>query len=438
MKEPKVEPRNGQLASKKQKTAGTDRMQLASLRQVWYDDLMDSVIPFWLKYSLDHEYGGYFTCLDEDGSIYDDTKYMWLNGRALYTWSKLYCDFPGHKNRSQWRQAAELGAGFLDKAKDEAGLLFFSTTRRGERLHFQRKPFSAVFYVQGMLQYWRLLRTVEKEGGSHKEDAAAVLRAANDMFEKLLLWIEDPSLCGRPKPEVQVAGSTALGEIMCIASLSLDFYHTVDDEGEKAKASARIKDAMCMVRRHYDPARQILMEHCGPSGLDPSTPSGRLFNPGHSIEVAWFLLQMCEVHEDDELKEMALNVIEASLQCGWDPEHGGITYMMDIEGRPMLDATVTNTDKLWWPMTEALIALTMAYTLTGAERWLVWLRRVHDFSYAHFADKQGGEWFGYLTREGIPRHRCKGGNYKGFFHLPRALIMCVQMADNYLGSLKVQ
>ena len=58
---------------------------------------------------------------------------------------------------------------------------------------------------------------------------------------------------------------------------------------------------------------------CGQEhGVDLSTPQGRFFNPGHSIEVAWFLLHMCEVVPDDALSELALNVLEGSLEMGWD------------------------------------------------------------------------------------------------------------------------
>ena len=34
-------------------------------------DLLESVIPFWLKHAPDRQCGGYFTCLDRDGTIYD-------------------------------------------------------------------------------------------------------------------------------------------------------------------------------------------------------------------------------------------------------------------------------------------------------------------------------------------------------------------------------
>ena len=174
---------------------------------------------------------------------------------------------------------------------------------------------------------------------------------------------------------------------------------------------------------------------CGQEhGVDLSTPQGRFFNPGHSIEVAWFLLHMCEVVPDDALSELALNVLEGSLEMGWDEAYGGgILYMMDVLGKPMVDATVTKDGKLWWPVTEALYALTYAYTMTNEEKWLAWLRKVHTYAYTYFADPDGGgEWFGYLNRDGSRLHDVKGGNYKGCFHVPRALILCVQRADKSL------
>ncbi len=41
--------------------------------------LLDSIVPFWLK-RLDAEYGGYFNCVDRDGSVYDRRKHVWMQG----------------------------------------------------------------------------------------------------------------------------------------------------------------------------------------------------------------------------------------------------------------------------------------------------------------------------------------------------------------------
>ena len=42
-------------------------------------------------------------------------------------------------------------------------------------------------------------------------------------------------------------------------------------------------------------------------------------------------------------------------------------------------------------------------------------------------DKEHGEWFGYLTREGKVKMTFKGGPFKGCFHVPRTLLLCEQI-----------
>ena len=54
------------------------------LAKQYKDELMDSVLPFWLEHSQDKEYGGYFSCLDRDGSVYDTDKFIWLQGREVW------------------------------------------------------------------------------------------------------------------------------------------------------------------------------------------------------------------------------------------------------------------------------------------------------------------------------------------------------------------
>jgi N-acylglucosamine 2-epimerase len=85
--------------------------------------------------------------------------------------------------------------------------------------------------------------------------------------------------------------------------------------------------------------------------------------------------------------------------------------------------------KLWWPHTEAIYALVLACLRTGEERFLQWLERVDRYSFAHFADPECGEWFGYCDREGRVTHHAKGNSYKGFFHVPRFLLLSAQAIE---------
>ena len=64
-----------------------DFKQLACLNR---DELLENVVPFWLTHSQDERYGGYFTCLDRGGDVYDTDKFVWLQGRQVWLFSMLY------------------------------------------------------------------------------------------------------------------------------------------------------------------------------------------------------------------------------------------------------------------------------------------------------------------------------------------------------------
>lgn len=373
--------------------------------------LTESVIPFWLRYSLDYEHGGQFTCLARDGTIYDTKKYLWLQGRAVWMFARLY---NGFERRQEFLDAATLVLGYIRRyGYDPEGRVYFSLTREGAPFFYQRKPYAAVFVALGLIEYG-------KATGERRAIDEAI-----DLFWKIDHWIRDPLSMGRPA----LAGNppvSNLANVMVLASLAIELARVSDDP----RYLQVMRDAMEGVVTHYDPTRRILVENIALDGRDLSQwPEGRLFNPGHSIEVAWFLLHMLEFVPSEPHRRLALDVLEGSLTYGWDAEYGGIFYFMDTAGLPTLQ--LESHMKLWWPHTEALYALVLAYTLTREQRWLDWLARVDAYSFAHFDDPQYGEWFGYCDRRGEPALLSKGGSYKGFFHLPRALLFSLQRIEAF-------
>ena len=232
-----------------------------------------------------------------------------------------------------------------------------------------------------------------------------------------------------------------------------------------------------------------------------ATPAARTFNPGHSIETSWFVCHVVDALRPhaaqdaaqeigdsdaalDELNRycsLALETLRGALSVGWDTARGGgILYMMDICGKPFVDATVVADGKLWWPLCEALYACTYvarrasarvparsyrppssaapyslpppplspathrpraprarsyALEITGDWRWLDDITRVYGYIRDHILDQErGGAWWGYLHRDGSVANAAKGGNFKGCFHVPRALLFAVQSADRILHS----
>jgi len=101
-------------------------------------------------------------------------------------------------------------------------------------------------------------------------------------------------------------------------------------------------------------------------------------------------------------------IFVGALEVGWDQEFGGISYIVDIRGLPMMDTTVTAENKLWWPLSEALYATILAFETTGENQYLEWCQKIWDYIDEHLVDKKyGGDWYGYLRKDGTIFNRCK-------------------------------
>ncbi|KAK3739777.1 hypothetical protein RRG08_028216 [Elysia crispata] len=90
--------------------------------------------------------------------------------------------------------------------------------------------------------------------------------------------------------------------------------------------------------------------------------------------------------------------------------------------------------KMWWPHNEAMIAFLMAYKHTGEKDYLNNFAQVLEYSLNRFVDREHGEWFGYLSREGHLKIKAKGGQWKGCFHVPRALMMCEKLLHELIQT----
>ena len=186
------------------------------------------------------------------------------------------------------------------------------------------------------------------------------------------------------------------------------------------------------------PEFKALLETVGPHGEFIDSNMGRTINPGHCIETAWFLLEEAKYRNwDKDITELALTILDWSWEWGWDKEFGGIINFKDCKNLPPQD--YSQDMKFWWPQTEAVIATLYAYLATGNEKYLDMHKQISDWTYAHFPDKECGEWFGYLHRDGTPAQMAKGNLFKGPFHIPRMMIkgytLCKEILDNKKSHL---
>ena len=63
---------------------------LSGLQRFYNDRLLNDTIPFWFPRSYDEKHKGYLLMRDADGSLLDDDKAVWIQGRASWMLSTLF------------------------------------------------------------------------------------------------------------------------------------------------------------------------------------------------------------------------------------------------------------------------------------------------------------------------------------------------------------
>ena len=118
---------------------------------LYKNTLLNDILPFWENNSIDSEYGGYFTCIDKKGKVYDTDKFIWLQGRQAWTFSMLYNKV---KKNEKWLAIAKNGIDFLRKyCMNEKGDFYFSVTQEGKPLVQAYNIFSDCFAAMAFSQY---------------------------------------------------------------------------------------------------------------------------------------------------------------------------------------------------------------------------------------------------------------------------------------------
>jgi N-acylglucosamine 2-epimerase len=142
----------------------------------------------------------------------------------------------------------------------------------------------------------------------------------------------------------------------------------------------------------------------------------------------WFIMDLAQRRGERVWIDKAVDVMLRTIAHGWDEEYDGIFYFLDRLGKP--PQQLEWDQKLWWVHVETLVALALAFELTGRRDCWEWYERVHAYTWARFPDPQHGEWYGYLNRRGEVLLPLKGGKWKGCFHVPRGLLRCWQIFEH--------
>ena len=377
-------------------------MDFKQLEKQYRDELLQNVIPFWLEKSQDKEYGGYFTCLDCQGNVFDTDKFIWLQGREVWLFAMLYNRV---EKRQEWLDCAIQGAEFLKKYGHDGNLnWYFSLDRQGNPLV---EPYNIFSYTFATMAFGQLSIAT-----GNQEYADIAKRTFDIILSKQ----------GNPKgkwnkayPGTRSLKNFALPMILC--NLALEIEPLLDEAFIEKTMDTCIHEVMDVFLRPE--LGGIVVENVNADGSLSDTFEGRQLTPGHAIEAMWFIMDLGKRLNRPELIEKAVQTTLKMIDHGWDKQYGGIYYFMDRKGCP--PQQLEWDQKLWWVHIETLISLIKGYQLTGNKECLQWFEKVHHYTWEHFKDPKYREWWGYLNRQGEVLLDLKGGKWKGCFHVPRGL-----------------
>lgn len=386
---------------------------LTQLRDTYRDGLLNDTIPFWFPRSVDREFGGFLTSFGEDGALLQTDKSVWFQGR--FTWM-LATLFNTVEKKEEWLALAKHGVDFLNAhCFDTDGKMFFTLTQEGKPLRKRRYIFSEIFAVIALAAY-----------GNAAQDERYKQQAL-ELFKLVLRYLETPGLL-EPKTNPEVRPMKGLAIPMVLIVTAQELRKAVNDP----ICNQVIDRAILEIERDFmKPEFKCVLETVGPKGEFYDNFDGRMINPGHSIELGWFILEEARLRNNDKrLIALGTKIIDWSYEIGWDREFGGMIYYRDARNLPATE--YWHDMKFWWPQNETIIATLLAYQLTRDEKYANWHRTAHNWAYAHFPDPKHGEWYGYLHRDGSLSTRLKGNMWKGFFHLPRMQWYCWQRLEEML------
>ena len=377
--------------------------------KIYKEGLLNDTIPFWIKYSVDNEYGGFMFSVDRDGSILDTDKGMWQTCRFTWMLATLYNEV---EKKEEWLDLALHGIDFINKhGFDSDGRMFFHLNREGEPIRKRRYVFTETF---ASIAYAAIFKSTGEEAYAQK---------SRELFQIVMNNFNTPDLSSPKFTSTRPMKGFSNPMISIVTAQELRKNLGDPDYTDQ------IGESIAEIESDFmKPEFKAVLENVGVDGQFQDHFDGRLLCPGHAIEAAWFILNEAKIRDKDPaLIRVGTKILDWMWEIGWDKEYGGILYFRDVRGKPVQE--YWQDMKFWWPQNEAIIATLLAYQLTGESKYEKWHDMIHDWVYRYFPDPEQGEWYGYLHRDGRISVPLKGNLWKGPFHIPRMQLYAWQILD---------
>jgi mannobiose 2-epimerase len=366
--------------------------QTASWAERIREELVGNILPFWMRYAVDRQNGGFYGTIDENLNVEKEAeRSAVVNTRILWTFSAA-----SRLIGREYRETADWAYDYItNKFLDqENGGLFWMVDYQGNPVSTRKQIYAQAFGIYAFVEYHRATGN------------AASLNHARRLFRLIEEHSYDPVFKGyleargrdwQPLEDMRLSGKDlnspkSMNTHLHVMEAYTDLLLVWRDPALEAKQAELLELTMDRI-------------------IDASTGHFKLFfderwnslsdhvSYGHDIEGSWLLVEAAEVLGDTGLieraRKLAITMAEAVYEQGLDRD-GSLFYEADAHG------ALIDPKKHWWAQAEAVVGFYNAFQISGEERFAAAARRTWDYIEVKVVDKVHGEWHAKLTPEGVP------------------------------------
>jgi N-acylglucosamine 2-epimerase len=381
---------------------------LKSFADLYFNEALNRLIPFWLTHSIDTEFGGYFNFITDSGQTIDTDKSIKWHGQQVSTFIEV-CKYI--ETRSQWLDYAQHGVDFLLAFAQEN----YGIVDRTGRLLTKSTDYASDAWVATALADFGTFTGDERCSEKATKLLLKILKQRQKNHQKALENINGERL------------TKNISEIITLTRAVLACKDILSKKVFEEQAQALLYE---LNSHFWEPRAEILLENSYISGGYYESSEGRRINAGLVFEAVNVFTVLARAVKDRKtslkLAQLAIYLSESA----WDELYGGFYYCLDFKSYPLPDPTAQF--KYDWVQFEALMALQTAQkTNPQADITRHW-QRIHDYIWTNFSPRKiGTEWHGTLNRQGEPVVSLVATPTRSAFTIiPKLLII-----NNYLQSL---
>jgi mannose/cellobiose epimerase-like protein (N-acyl-D-glucosamine 2-epimerase family) len=378
------------------------------------EHLATSLLPFWLRHSIDQGFGGFLTCLTREGRIFDTTKASAMQARMVWSFVRGYEVTADDEHLD----VARRGLLFLIEHlwDRDAGGWFQAVARNGETVRPQKRLFDQAYVLLGLSVYAR--------GAG---DSGALERAVEtyELLERHAWDDEHGGYYERCDRDWSVSSSDKTFCVQIDMLEAVKALAAVTHRREYAVRAEELRDLI--MSRMRDGVNGCFLEHFHRDWRYHPLRTRDVIQIGHNLKAVWLLPLARDSADTRESVRSAAGrgVIDFCLDHAWDHRHGGFFQFVARNG------SIARAEKLWWPMCDGMLALLTLCACDGDPRYREHAKALEDFAFAHFVDPAFGEWYTACHRDGSPLDTRKGGTGKAAYHT-------VQLCADALDLLPVR